>query len=53
MLHGAFFWGSVRTMLEFTLSMVIIWLGLGVAVALLMNCSFRGRSFVRSALALP
>jgi ABC-type sugar transport system permease subunit len=53
MLHGAFFWGSFRTMLEFTLSMVIIWLGLGVAVALLMNCSFRGRSFVRSALALP
>jgi hypothetical protein len=34
--------------------MVIIWLGLGVAVALLMNWSFRGgRSFVRSALALP
>ena len=52
MLHGAFFWGSVRTTLEFTLSMVIIWLGLGVAVALLMNWSFRGRSFVRSALAL-
>jgi hypothetical protein len=30
MWHGAFFWGSVRTTLEFTLSMMIIWLGLGV-----------------------
>jgi hypothetical protein len=28
--------------------MVIIWLGLGVAVALLVNWRFRGRSFVRS-----
>jgi ABC-type sugar transport system permease subunit len=33
--------------------MVIIWFGSGVAVALPMNWSFRGRSFVRSALALP
>ena len=53
MLHDAFFWGSVRTMLECTLSMVIIWLGPGVAVALLMNWSFRGHSLARSALALP
>lgn len=38
---------------EYTLSIVIIWLGLDVAVALVMNWSFRGRSFVRPALALP
>jgi multiple sugar transport system permease protein len=53
MIHDTFFWGSVRTTLEFTLSMVIIWLSLGVAVALLMNWSFRGRSVIRSVLALP
>jgi ABC-type sugar transport system permease subunit len=47
-LHRAYFWGSVRTTLEFTPPMVTIWLGLGVAAALLMNWSFRGRSFVRS-----
>ncbi|MBV9793271.1 MAG: sugar ABC transporter permease [Actinobacteria bacterium] len=53
MVHDAFFWGSVRTTLEFTLSMVVIWLGLGLLVALLMNWNFKGRSFFRAALALP
>jgi len=47
------FWGSVQTTLEFTASMVVIWLALGLGCALLMNWSFAGRGVVRAILAVP
>ena len=47
------FWQSVEVTLKFTLSMVVVWLTLGLSVALLMNWSFKGRSLVRALLAIP
>jgi multiple sugar transport system permease protein len=47
------FWGSVAVTLKFTLAMVVVWLLLGLFVALLMNWSFQGRDFVRALLAVP
>ncbi|MDB5057673.1 MAG: sugar transporter permease [Chloroflexi bacterium] len=53
MLNDPIFWGSVRTTFEFTLTMVVVWLVLGLAFALLMNWSFKGRGVVRAILAIP
>jgi multiple sugar transport system permease protein len=53
MIHDPIFWGSVRTTFEFTLSMVVIWLLIGLGVALLTNWAFKGRSIVRAILAIP
>lgn len=53
MLSDPIFWGSVQTTLEFTVSMVVIWLALGLGCALLMNWSFAGRGVVRAILAVP
>jgi len=53
MLTDPIFWGSVQTTLEFTVSMVVIWLALGLGCALLMNWSFAGRGVVRAILAVP
>jgi multiple sugar transport system permease protein len=53
MIHDPVFWASVQTTVEFTLSMVAIWLCFGLGMALLMNWTFRGRAVVRAALALP
>jgi multiple sugar transport system permease protein len=47
------FWGSVGVTLKFTFSMVVVWLLLGLVVALLMNWSFKGRGMVRALLAVP
>lgn len=52
-LNDPIFWGSVRTTFEFIFSMVIVWLVLGLAIALLMNWSFKGRGIVRAILAIP
>ena len=53
MLHDPYFWGSIRTTFEFTFSMVVVWLTLGLAVALLTNWSFKGRTLARGLLAIP
>ncbi len=53
MLGDPIFWASVQTTLEFTFSMVVVWLVLGLACALLMNWSFKGRGIVRAILAVP
>jgi multiple sugar transport system permease protein len=53
MLSDPTFWGSVRTTFEFTFTMVVVWLVLGLAFALLMNWSFTGRGVVRAILAIP
>jgi multiple sugar transport system permease protein len=53
MIHDPYFWGSIRTTFEFTLSMVVVWLTLGLAVALLTNWSFKGRTLARGLLAIP
>jgi multiple sugar transport system permease protein len=53
MLTDPIFWGSVRTTFEFTLTMVVVWLVLGLSFALLMNWSFKGRGLVRALLAIP
>ena len=47
------FWASVGVTLKFTMSMVVVWLLLGLTVALLMNWSFKGRGLVRALLAVP
>lgn len=47
------FWGSLRVTFQFTLTMVVVWLVLGLALALLMNWSFKGRGIVRAILAIP
>ena len=53
MLSDPIFWGSVRTTFEFTFTMVVVWLVLGLSLALLMNWSFKGRGIVRAILAIP
>ncbi len=53
MFSDPYFWASVRTTFEFTLSMVVVWLSLGLGVALLTNLSFKGRTLVRGLLAIP
>jgi multiple sugar transport system permease protein len=53
MLHDPIFWSSVQTTFEFTFAMVVVWISLGLGVALLMNWSFHGRGFVRAILAIP
>jgi multiple sugar transport system permease protein len=53
MIHDSIFWASVRTTFEFTLAMVVVWLSLGLGVALLTNWAFKGRALVRGILALP
>jgi multiple sugar transport system permease protein len=53
MIHDPYFWGSIRTTFEFTFSMVVVWLTLGLAVALLTNWSFKGRTLARGLLAIP
>jgi multiple sugar transport system permease protein len=53
MIHDPIFWASVRTTFEFTLAMVVVWLSLGLGVALLTNWAFKGRSLVRGILAIP
>jgi multiple sugar transport system permease protein len=47
------FWSSLVITFKFTFSMVVVWLLLGLTVALLMNWSFKGRGFVRGILAIP
>ena len=51
--HDPAFRTSVRVTFEFTLTMVVVWLVLGLALALLMNWSFAGRGVVRAILAIP
>jgi len=53
MVNDPYFWASVRTTFEFTLSMVVVWLSLGLGVALVTNWSFKGRTLVRGLLAIP
>jgi multiple sugar transport system permease protein len=53
MINNPTFWSSLTTTFEFTFSMVLVWLVLGLGVGLLMNWSFKGRSFIRGLLALP
>lgn len=53
MIHEALFWTSVRVTFEFTLSMVVVWIVLGLAVGLLMNWSFAGRGVARALLSIP
>jgi multiple sugar transport system permease protein len=53
MINDPIFWGSVQTTFEFTFSMVVVWLVFGLAIALLMNWSFKGRGIVRAILAIP
>lgn len=53
MIHDPIFWGSVRTTFEFTFTMVVTWLLIGLGVALLTNWAFKGRGFVRAILAIP
>jgi multiple sugar transport system permease protein len=53
MINDPIFWGSVAVTLKFTFSMVVVWLLLGLFVALLMNWSFKGRGLVRALLAVP
>lgn len=53
MLGDSIFWASLVTTFKFTFSMVVVWLLLGLAVALLMNWSFQGRGFARALLAVP
>ena len=53
MLSDPTFWGSVGVTLKFTFSMVVVWLLLGLSVALLMNWSFKGRGLVRALLDAP
>lgn len=52
-IHDPAFWGSVRVTFQFTITMVVVWLVLGLALALLMNWSFKGRGLVRAILAIP
>ncbi len=53
MLNDPTFWQSVEVTLKFTFSMVIVWLLLGLCIALLMNWSFKGRGLMRALLMLP
>jgi multiple sugar transport system permease protein len=53
MLNDPTFWQSVEVTLKFTFSMVVVWLLLGLCVALLMNWSFKGRGLMRALLMLP
>ena len=53
MIHDPYFWGSIRVTFEFTFSMVVVWLTLGLAVALLTNWSFKGRTPGCGLLAIP
>jgi multiple sugar transport system permease protein len=53
MLNDPTFWESVLVTLKFTFSMVVVWLVLGLSVALLMNWSFKGRGLMRALLMLP
>lgn len=53
MLRDPIFWGSIQTTFAFTFSMVVVWLLLGLSVALLMNWSFQGRGIARALLAVP
>ena len=53
MLNDPTFWQSVFVTLKFTFSMVVVWLLLGLSVALLMNWSFKGRGLMRALLMLP
>lgn len=53
MLGDPIFWASIQTTFKFTISMVVVWLLLGLAVALLLNWSFQGRGVVRALLAVP
>jgi len=53
MINDPIFWGSVQTTFAFTFSMVVVWLVFGLAIALLMNWSFKGRGIVRAILAIP
>lgn len=51
--HDPEFWGSLRVTFQFTLIMVVVWLVLGLTLALLLNWSFKGRGVVRAILAIP
>lgn len=53
MLNDPTFWESVLVTLKFTFSMVVVWLLLGLSIALLMNWSFKGRGLMRALLMLP
>jgi multiple sugar transport system permease protein len=53
MIHDPIFWSSIRTTFEFTLSMVLVWILLGLGVGLLLNWSFAGRGIARAILAIP
>jgi multiple sugar transport system permease protein len=47
------FWQVVRVTLIFTAAVVVLMLVAGLFIAMLLNWSFRGRSFVRGILAIP
>ncbi len=53
MVQDSIFWQVVGTTLEFTAVVVVVVLVVGLLIALLLNWSFRGRTFVRGVLALP
>jgi multiple sugar transport system permease protein len=53
MLTDPDFWGSIRVTLQFAACMIAIWLICGLALAMLMNWSFRGRGLARALLAIP
>jgi multiple sugar transport system permease protein len=53
MYHDPIFWQVLRTTLEFTAVVVVLVLVVGLAIALLLNWSFKGRGVVRGVLAIP
>lgn len=53
LIHDPFFWAAIRTTFEFTGAMVVLWLTLGLGVALMMNWSFKGRGLARALLCIP
>jgi multiple sugar transport system permease protein len=53
MVHDPVFWQVLRITLVFTAVVVIGMLIAGLAIAMLLNWSFRGRGFVRGVLAIP
>lgn len=53
LLHDKVWWNAVKNTMWFTLLSVSIEIVLGLIVALVLNCNFRGRGLVRAAVLIP
>ena len=53
MVHDPIFWQVLRNTLSFTVIIVVLMLVVGLAIAMLLNWTFRGRTIVRGLLAIP